>query len=155
MRTFKQVIDVIDYSKMVHVRIRNFFETLNEKSQSSRVKRMLEYLIEEHRRIEDILTRFAAETQKSVTNGWMQYTPSIDIDHLLDSHRVKESLSVDEIVHLMTDFNEALMNFYREAENEAEFPSVRGFFHNLAEMEIKENLQQLRASSFELMQRKA
>lgn len=148
MHTFKQVIDVIDYSKIIHARLRKFFEALNKKSQPEQVKMMLEYLIGEHRHIEEVLTRFEAESQQTITNSWMQYTPSIDIPQLIDSHKVETYESVDEIVPLITLFNEALENFYHEAENESELPTVRQLFHNLAEMEDMENLKQLRASSF-------
>jgi rubrerythrin len=58
---------------------------------------------------------------------------------------------VDEIVQLAGEFGEALVNFYLEAANESDLPKVSKIFQNLAEMETKENLKQLRTALFEDM----
>lgn len=151
MHTFKRVIEVIDYNKMIHTRLRMFFTSLNEKIQPDSVKMMLNYLIEEHRRVEEILTRFKAECQQSILHSWMQYSPSINIHQLIDSHIVVSNMSLDQVVQLVTEFNEVLVSYYREASNESELPKVRLIFDNLAKMEINDNQKQLRASLFESM----
>lgn len=151
MHTFKQVKEVIDYNKMIHGRLRMFFAALNENHQPERVTMMLNFLIGEHGHSEEILTRFKAECQLSILNSWMQYSPSINIHQLIDSHIVESNMSLDQVVQLVNEFNEVLVSYYREASNEADLPKVRLIFDNLAEMEVNDNQKQLRASLFESM----
>jgi rubrerythrin len=151
MHTFEQVKDVIHYSKKIHARLRKFYRSLNEKSQSERVKMLLDYLIEDQRHIEETLSSFEAVTQPSVLDTWMQYAPSIDIHQLIDNQQIRSGMSVDEIVQLAAEFGEAFVDFYREAANESDLPKVSKIFQNLAEMETEEKLKQLRAALFEDM----
>ncbi|MDD5577676.1 MAG: hypothetical protein PHY16_00180 [Methylobacter sp.] len=151
MHTFEQVKDVIHYSKMFHARLRKFYRSLKEKSQPERVKMLLDYLIEDQRRIEETLSGFEALSQQSTLDTWMQYTPTIDIHQLIDNQHIKPAMTMDELVQLAGEFGEAFVSFCREAANESDLPKVSEIFQNLAEMETKEKLKQLRAALFEDM----
>ena len=151
MHTFKQVIEVIDYNQMIHGRLRTFFVALNENRQPEKVTMMLNFLIREHGRSEEILARLKEECHLSILNSWMQFSPSIKIFELIDNHMVGSLISLEQVVQLVREINEALISYYHEAANESELPKVRLIFENLAEMEVYDNQKQLRASLFESM----
>ncbi|CAA9892042.1 conserved hypothetical protein [Candidatus Methylobacter favarea] len=151
MQTFEQVKDVIDYNKKLHDRLRKYYLALNEKSQSDRVKLLLNYLIEDQRHTEETLASFEAVTQQSILDTWLQYAPSIDLHQLIDSHPIRAEMSMDEIVQLICEFGEAFVNFFQEAANESELPKISQIFQNLVAMETEAKNKQLRAASFEDM----
>lgn len=151
MQTFIQVKQVIHNSKMIHVRLRHVYGSINEMNQPERVKMLLDYLIVDQHRIEEILSTFEAVSQQSVLDNWMQYAPSIDIQQLINNQPIKPEMTLDEVVQLASQYGEALVTFYREAANEADSPKVSSIFLNLAEMEIKDNHKQFRAALFEEM----
>jgi hypothetical protein len=151
MQTFVQVKQVIHYSKMIHVRLRDVYGSLNEMDQPERVKMLLNYLIVDQHRIEGILSNFEAVSQQSVMDNWMQYAPSIDVHQLLDHQPIKPEMTLDEIVQLAIKYGEVLVAFYLEAAKETDLPKVSDIFKNLAEMEIRDNHKQFRAALFEGM----
>lgn len=151
MSTYETVKEVIGYSKVIHAHIRGYYEALSKKSQSERVKLMLEYLIEEQRQAEGIVGRLEEATDPSILESWMQYAPSFDIAELIRGKPIQADLSLDEIVNITQEFSERLIDFYREAANESELPKVQELFENLVELEKKENAKQLQASAFEDM----
>ncbi len=151
MQTFVQVKDVIDYSNMIHKRIRNVYGSISEMNQPERVKMFLDYLIAEQHRSEELLSNFEAASQPSFLENWMQYAPSIDIHKLIDDQQINPEMTLDEIAQLATRYGEALTAFYLEAANETNLPEVSSVFHNLAEMENKDNLNRCRVASFEEM----
>lgn len=151
MQTFVQVKDVIDYSKMIHVRLRNVYESINEINQSEQVKMFLDYLIAEQHRSEELLSTFEATSQPSLLDNWMQYSPSIDIHKLIDEQQINPGMTLDEVAQLAVRYSEAMIAFYLEAANETDLPKVSSVFQNLAEMERKDNLKQGRVASFKEM----
>lgn len=151
MQSFLQVKHVIDYSKMTHIHLRDFYASLNKKPQPERVKMLLNHLIEDQRRIEKILSTFEAVSEAYILDSWMQYVSNVDIHGLINNQKIKADISLDEITELAVKFGEVLVNFYREAATKTDLEKVSNIFKNLAEMEVKDNLKQARAALFEEM----
>jgi rubrerythrin len=149
MQNFEQVKDVIQYTKMIHDRLRKLYVSLNENARSEREKMLLVYLIEQQTHLEDTLANFEVSNQQSVLDNWMQFTPSIDIHQLIEDQNLLSVVSFEAIVELADSLSQALIGFYREAANESELPKVRMIFENLADMAINDNRKQNRAALFE------
>lgn len=104
MQTFVQVKHVLHYGKMIHVRLRHVYGSINAMDQSERVKMLLEYLIIDQHRIEKILSNFEAVSQQSLLDNWMQYAPSIDVHHLIENQAIKSEMTLDDIVQLAIEY---------------------------------------------------
>lgn len=151
MQTFVQVKQVIHDSKMIHVKLRQVYGEINEMDQPEQVKMLLNYLIVDQHRIEEVFTIFEAVNQQSVMENWMQYSPSIDVPALINKQLIKPEMTLEEVTQLATQYGEALVAFYHEVADETDLPKVSDIFKNLAEMEIKDNQKQFRAALFEDM----
>ena len=151
MHNFEQVKDVLDYGKMIHTELRKFYESLNKQNGQARAKMLLDYLSRHESHLEETLERFEAENQHNVLDTWMQYAPSIDIQQIINGKCLSPDMSVDEVVKLALEFDEAVVELYREATNECDVPHVKEVFQSLVELENQEKVHLLRASLFEDM----
>jgi hypothetical protein len=137
MQNFEQVKDVIEYSVTVHNRLRKIYGSLNEKERPEREKMLLDFLVEQQVRTEEVLAYFELSSKQSILDTWMQFTPNIDIQQ--------------KIVKFADSSSQALVDFYHEAANESELPIVKKIFENLGEMAVKGKRKQNRAALFEAM----
>jgi hypothetical protein len=151
MQNFEQVKDVIEYSEIIHNRLQKIYGSLNEKERPEREKMLLDYLIEQQVRIKETLAYFELASQQSILDTWMQFTPNIDIQQLIDDQEPQSEISFEEIVQFADSSSQALVDFYHEAANESELPNVRMIFENLGEMAVNGKRKQHRAALFETM----
>lgn len=144
MHNFEQVKDVLDYGKKLHAELRGFYDSLNEQSQQTRVKMMLDYLSRHEQHREEALQRFEHDAKKQILDTWMQYAPSIDIEAIVKSHSIVPGMSVDEVIKLAMEFDNALVELYKEAAREVDVPHVQEVLQNLVDMENQEKLRFVR-----------
>lgn len=151
MHNFEQVKDVLDYGKAIHTELRKFYESHNEQNRQARVKMLLDYLSRHESHLEETLERFEAENQRNVLETWMQYAPSIDIQQIIKGKCLSQDMSVDDVVQLALEFDEAVVELYREAADESDVPHVKEVFQSLVELENQEKVHLLKACLFEDM----
>jgi rubrerythrin len=151
MQNFEQVKDVLDYGKTVHADLRKFYASLNGEDQQERVKMLLDYLSRHEQHLEETMSRFEAVSHQDVLDTWMQYAPSINVLKLIGNQEIRPCMSVDEVVKLVVEFDDALVEFYREAANECDLPRVKEVFLNLIELENHEKLRHVRDALFQDM----
>jgi rubrerythrin len=146
MHNFEQVKDVLDHGRQLHAELRGFYESLNEKEQQARVHLLLDYLSRHERHLEETVARFEGESKRQVLDTWMQYAPSIDVNKLINvkSLAAHGDMSVDEVVRLAIEFDDAMVELYREAADEADISRVKDVFRNLVELESHEKLKMVR-----------
>lgn len=148
MQNFEQVKDVIEYSKNIHQRLHQIYGSLDKKERPEREKMLLDYLIEKQLKIEDLLSNFETESQQSILNNWMQFTPNDDINQFLDDQQAQVEMSFAEIIQFADLCSDKFVAFYNEAANESELPKVKLIFENLKNMAIQTNRQQNDAALF-------
>lgn len=146
MHTFEQVKDVLNYSKTIHAGLRKLYASINEKPQQERVKMLLEYLYEQEHQLEQTISNFEAVSSQPVLDTWVQYGPSFNIQELIDGQKIHPDMLFDEVIDLAIKFDDALVAFYRQAENESDIPRIKEIFQNLAEMERRGKIRQLQAA---------
>jgi hypothetical protein len=151
MQNFEQVKDVIQYSETIHNRLRKIYGSLNEKERPEREKMLLDYLIEQQVRTEEVLAYFELASQQSILDTWMQFTPNIDIQQLIDDQEPQSEITFEKIFQFADSSSQALVDFDHEAADESELPIVKKIFENLGEMAVKGKRKQNRAALFEAM----
>lgn len=138
MHNFEQVKDVLDYGIQIHTRLRDVYDRLQQQSEQTRVKMVLEYLSRHERNREYAMQRFEEDARKNLLNVWLQYAPSSNIEQLLSQCDTGADMSVDDVIKLAMCFDDALIALYQETAREIDEPRVQDVFLNLAEMEIRE-----------------
>jgi rubrerythrin len=68
----------------------------------------------------------------------MQYAPSNNVEKILKNCVVRPNMSVDEVVKIAMDFDDALVELYKDAAREAEEEHVKELFQDLINMENTE-----------------
>jgi len=144
MHNFEQVKDVIHYGKETHAGLHNLYSTINTRNQQARVGMLLDFLSLHELQREQGLAAFEQGGDAHVLDTWMQYAPSIDIGRQIDSTPINAGMSVDDVIGLVINFNNSLMELYREAAMETDIPSARAVFDNLRCMEGKEKMKVVR-----------
>jgi hypothetical protein len=112
---------------------------------------LLDYLSSHEKRLEDTMHRLEQESRPPILETWMQYAPVMDVKKLIRSKSVRSDLSVNDVVSLAEEFDDAVVGLYREAATECEIPRLQEVFNNLAKLQATEKGQLSRAALFEDM----
>ncbi|MGZ8242675.1 hypothetical protein [Methylomagnum sp.] len=84
------------------------------------------------------MRRFEADPHAGRLDVWLQYAPTLEIEQRLTECAIRPDMSVDDVVRVALDFDNALIDIYKEAAREAEDTQARAVFENLVEMEEKD-----------------
>ena len=142
----KQVREFVDFGKHLHGKIKELYEDLNEHAQLERVKLLLDFLSRHEQHMEESLARFEKESRHGILEAWLEYSPGLDVDKVMDRFRLRENPSSDEIIQIAMDFDDALVSLYREVAEKANNSKVKALFNNLLQLEESEKIQVARAA---------
>ena len=142
----KQVREFVDFGKHLHGKIKELYEDLNEHAQLERVKLLLDFLSRHEQRMEESLARFEKVSRHGILEAWLEYSPGLDVDKVMDRFRLRENPSSDEIIQIAMDFDDALVSLYREVAEKANNSKVKALFNNLLQLEESEKIQVARAA---------
>lgn len=138
LRNFEQVKDVLDYGIELHGELTKLYGKLADRSEQARAKLLLDYLGRHERGRAEALQRFEADPRAGCLDVWLQYAPSPEVERRLADCAIRPDMSVDEVMRVALDFDDALIDIYQEAAREAEDTQARALFENLIAMEEKE-----------------
>jgi hypothetical protein len=96
--------------------------------------------------MEESLARFEKESRQGILEAWLEYSPGLDVEKVMDGFHLRENPSSDEIIQIAMDFDDALVSLYKEVAEKANNPKVKALFKNLLQLEEKEKIQVARAA---------
>jgi hypothetical protein len=144
MHNFEQVKDVLEYGQKTHADLQSFYRSINDEKQQTRVQMLLDYLSQHEQHLEEALADFEGEAKKQILETWLQYKPSINIEKLIGDQSIQPNMPMDEVTKIAIDFDNALIELYRESAAAIDVPQVKQVFENLLEMENHEKLRFVR-----------
>ena len=142
----KQVREFVDFGKHLHGKLKALFDELNEHAQLERVKMLLDFLSRHEEHMEESLARFEKESRHGILEAWLEYSPGLDVNKVMCKFHLSENPSSDEIIQLALDFDDTLVNLYKEVVENANDSKVKEVFKNLLQLEEKEKIQVARAA---------
>ena len=142
----KQVHEFVDFGKHLHGKLKALFDELNERAQLERVKMLLDFLSRHEEHMEESLARFEKESRHGILEAWLEYSPGLDINYVMCKFHLSENPSTDEIIQLALDFDDTLVNLYKEVAEKVNDSKVKEVFKNLLQLEEKEKIQVARAA---------
>jgi len=142
----KQVREFVDFGKHLHGRIKALFDDINEHAQLERVKMLLEFLSRHEEHMEESLARFEKDARSGILEAWLEYSPSLDVEAVMDRFHVSEKPSSDEIFQIAMDFDDTLVKLYREVAEKVNDSRTQQVFQNLLQLEEREKIQVVRAA---------
>jgi len=142
----KQVREFVDFGKHLHGRIRELFDDLNEHTELERVKMLLEFLSRHEAHMEESLARFEKDSRQGILEAWLEYSPSLDVEAVMQRFKVKDKPSSDEIFQIAMDFDDTLVKLYKEVSEKVNDSRTKQVFKNLLQLEEREKIQVVRAA---------
>jgi len=135
---FEQVREVIERAQLFHRNLSEFYEQAEGAAHREKVRMVLDYLRWHERAMEDRLRDFVRDADGHVMSAWFKYTPDDHIQAVLRRPDIDPGMTVDEVLHLALEMDEALLEFYRAARDLAATPEVRDVFDGLYKESMKE-----------------
>lgn len=142
----KQVRDFLTFGKQLHGALKQLYEELNEHANLERIKILLDYLSRHEAHLEDALTRFEKDSRSGILNAWLEYTPELNVEAVMEKYRFEEVRSSDELITIVLNFDTTLIELYREVSTKVNDPRVKEVFLNLLALEEHEKIQVMRAA---------
>ncbi|MBW2186927.1 MAG: hypothetical protein JRG71_11200, partial [Deltaproteobacteria bacterium] len=141
---YGQAKEIIDYARDFHCQVSDFYQQLSDKTQSSRVKLLLDYLIRHEIHLAKALEDFEQSVSSQALNTWYQYAQDQRTFEPLDAIKYSPTMSVDDVLKLGQTIDNCLIASYKGVADTASTPEVREIFENLLQMEEQEKHQKSR-----------
>lgn len=131
MKTFKQTSEIIDYGRLFHERMKDFYIQLHEKAEKQRVKMLLEYLSQHENHREETLAKYKKEASNKVMDTWFQYIHENIPSDFFENIKVESNMSVDDVVNSALQLNNCLIELYKGLIEETKVEEIRDLFKSL------------------------
>ena len=92
------------------------------------------------------LARFEQDSHAGLLNSWLEYSPALDVDSVIQSCQLSEQANTDEIFAAAMRFDEALVRLYQEVAEKAVDQRTRDLFKDLVNLEQQEQISVSRAA---------
>jgi rubrerythrin len=140
MSCCQQVKDVLDFGKKMHASIQECYAHLEGKSDQERIRMLLNHLARHEKNLEENLARFSADARPKILGAWLNHVPQSKMDELVGHCLVLQGASVDDVIRMAMEFDDALIDLYREVAREATNTDVKQVFLNLVDQENQQKL---------------
>lgn len=138
MKAFKKTSEIIDYARSFHIKMKEFYQQLNERSENERVKLFLDFLISHEIHFEKTLEDYSADAPNYVLDSWYKYVPENMPENCLKNFVHDPDMTVDDVIGYALGFNNCLYEMYKGLVEEASSEEIKDLFQNLMNKILKE-----------------
>ena len=142
----KEVRDFLDFGKGLHAEVRRLYVRLADTAEQERVRMLLEFLERHEQHMVQTLGRFEQDSHEGLLNGWMNYSPDLDVDSVIAQCQLSEQPTIDDIMAAAMRFDETLVRLYQEMAEKAVDQRTRDLFKDLVNLEQQEQISVSRAA---------
>lgn len=136
MRSYQQVRDVLKQVSRYHQELLEYAETVDASERDEPLRPLVDYLAAHERGVKSILDGYAPTEREAVLDTWLQYVPDHDVDAVFKKRDFRDARSVDDVLAMMMEFDDALVDLYKSlADNAQTPPRVNAVFRNLLDMQ--------------------
>ncbi len=132
---YGQAKEILDYAREYHRRVSDFYQQLSDKTDSARVKMLLDYLVRHKAHLDKALGEFEDEIKSKALEAWYQYSQDQCLFAPLDATQYSASMTVEEVLALGVTIDSCLLASYKGMVDTATTSEVRAIFENLLQME--------------------
>lgn len=138
MKVFKKTSEIIDYARSFHIKMKEFYEQLNEHTDNQKVKLFLDYLISHEKHCEETLEEYTAEAPSYILNSWYKYVPENMPDNCLKNFVFDPDMNIDDVIVHALRLNNCLTEMYKGLAEEAASEEIKELFQDLMNNITKE-----------------
>jgi rubrerythrin len=136
----------VQFGKKLHGAIARLLDEVTEQAEFERVKMLSEYIARHERHLEESLASFEKNSRSGILEAWLEYSPDLDVDAVTRRCVIPDHPSSDDVVRVALDFDQALVDLYREVAEKVSDQKVKEVFRNLLALEEREITQVARAA---------
>ncbi|MHC4874448.1 MAG: hypothetical protein ACYTFY_21550 [Planctomycetota bacterium] len=135
---YKQMHDLLECAQKFHHRLSGFYEKLESKVDEARVKMLLGYMKRHELYLEECIAIYEVDADLAVTDTWLKYEPSVELEKFLENLNMSNDMSIDEVVEIALDLDSYFIEFYKMIVEAAPSEEIRNVFNSLLHMEERE-----------------
>lgn len=135
---FEKARDAIKHAKSFHVSLYQLYEFMATRENSQKVKLVLDYMIQHEKDLAETLNNYEKNTSTGVLDTWLQYTNDNNILKIPEQETLKSTMSIEDIFELSIGFSDALIEVYKQVEEQVDETELKEIFISLANMQDKE-----------------
>lgn len=147
MKSYKQVKEIIEYVRLFHEQMREFYERLHEKDEKHRVKILLDYLCRHEKLREETLAQYEEEALSNIMDAYFKYVPESITPICFKSKVIKSHMTVDDVVSIALELNNCLIEMYNKLIEQTNVKEVEEVFKSLLHRIEKEEKNLVRDAS--------
>lgn len=141
---FERVRDVLTHVKAFHRKLCSYYKKLEGEAEKQRVSMLLGYLERHEKHLEECLEDYEEGAAAKVLDMWLQYSPNSKVLDDVCDIELKPDMTTDQVVKTALQYDDLIINFYKEMTISAESEAVREVFENLMNLENREKLRTAR-----------
>jgi rubrerythrin len=138
MKTFKKTFEIIDYVRLFHEKMSEFYGQLREQTEKQRIKMLLDYLCQHERHREETLEEYKKGASSKVLNNWFKYVPENIPFDCFENIAINPDMSVDDVVDNALSLNNCLIEMYKGLIEVTKVEEVKEMFCSLLKRIEKE-----------------
>lgn len=96
--------------------------------------------------MEESLSRFEKDSRSGILDAWLEYSPELNVETVIARCAVPENPGSDDIARIALDYDQTLVDLYREIAAKVNDRKVKELFANLLQLEEREMIQVSRAT---------
>lgn len=136
MRSYKTVRDILSQISRWHKELLELCCEGEEPEPNDPFRPLVDYLAMHERSAKKVLDRFEPRERDAILNTWLQYVPAERVEEVFIKRNVSRSMTSEEIVEMILEFDNALVELYESLANQAQAPPrINEVFQNLLEMQ--------------------
>lgn len=118
-----------------HAELRGHLEAAGYTAQDGRVRALLELAGRHEKLMELNLARYEGQGEKGVLETWLQFTPEESLRETFENTRLDPEMSMEDVVQCVIEWDQTLLDLYRQFAGATAAGRVQELFASLAEME--------------------
>lgn len=150
MNTYITVQDVLDNAHDFHQQLVEFYERLTRDSDRERLLVLLNYMRRHEEHLTEGLKQYQEQGNERLLDTWLQYGPDDTPLKLPPVRDIADDMSIDDILDLALQFDDALASFYADAARLVQSDAAQHLFRDLVEQHeadkatIRENVKAIK-----------
>lgn len=132
---FESIQDVLDHGRAMHRQVADFYRQLDSTSARTRVKLLLDYLVDHEQHLADTLAELGTITDPGILGSWLANAPEpAQFDQILHTP-IRQDMTVEEVLEIAMRFDDAMIGMYQSLADNTDNQAVRDLLDNLTDLE--------------------
>lgn len=135
---YMQVKDILKRASDFHGMLRDFYDTVNDKTQKESVKLLVDYMARREKRLQEITSQVSTEQEKQIAEEWLKYESEFATKNCFDRFKIDENTPVDDVIDIGLQLNQCLINLFHHMAELAPTEQTKALFVAFEVEEIAE-----------------